>query len=207
MSDTQQKKSHTALWVTIVVILAVLLLAVSGLFIWQWVISRDSVKSQLQVEQQVEQQLANLTDENKKLKEDLAESEARLKKESQKEEVPSLAIEDLPVVVYARGGLLSESEFAALQAEFAEKLVAPLSAYNLDQGHLLLTVNIEIPETEGQEFLYDAIYNDGVSEGALYGKRGESLDWWTPTCMDECEFTDEFRGKYPKVIDAYEGTL
>lgn len=201
-----QTKSHTGLWVTVVVVLSVLFIAATSVAVWQFMSAQKIEDERAAESGDASSQVTQLTEENKQLKEDL-EKARKADQDQADSERDAISTADLPVVVFQRGGLLSESEFEALQDEFMEMVIDPIAAYAEDQGHTLLTVNIEIPQEAGAEFIYDAIYDDGVNEGALYGKRGEPLDWWTPQCIDECEFSDEFRENFPDVIDAYEGTL
>lgn len=202
-----QPKSHTGLWVTIVVILSVLFFAATGLAVWQFLAEPKTQVGPTSGETKLQNEVSRLTEENKQLDEDLADARKRAREDQDQTKENSVSIAELPVIVYERAGLLSESELDQVSDEFLQKVFEPMAAYALDQGHVLLTVNVEIPEAEGDDYIYSAIYDDGVSEGALYGKRGETLDWWVPACLDECDFTDEFKDNFPDVIDAYEGTL
>jgi hypothetical protein len=54
----------------------------------------------------------------------------------------------------------------------------------------LLAFVIEIPENEGEPYIYTAIWAGGESEGALFGTRGESLPTWEPACETEQECSE-----------------
>lgn len=169
----------------------------AGLFVWA--LLRETPIEVPPISDEVsswETKARELTDQNAQLKKDLAAAKTDSAKTSDTESVP---IKNLPVVTYERAGLGND----ALFAEFDQKLVGPLRDWALDNGHTLLTLNIEIPENDGEEFIYTAIYDDGGSEGSIFGSKGEPLDWWVPSCLDQCTFSAEFKTKYPQVIQQY----
>lgn len=104
----------------------------------------------------------------------------------------------LPVVTYERAGLLT----AAQKTELVNKLVNPLTDYyswgDPDRGdRVLVSLNIEVPQHDGDEYILTAIFSDGGSLGELFGKKGSTYARWTPTCMGECPTTSEYKAKYP----------
>ncbi|MDP3970950.1 MAG: hypothetical protein Q8P90_04590 [bacterium] len=104
---------------------------------------------------------------------------------------------ELPVVVYSRDGLLSVVDKAQLEI----KLINPYVDYQADSEYILVSMMIEVPEQIGEPYSVDAIFAGGISEGFLFGQHGEDYNFWFPSCMYECSFTDEYRLKYPEVVD------
>lgn len=105
--------------------------------------------------------------------------------------------EDLPSVVYERPGLLTVADKAAIE----DKLIEPYILYNKGNTNKLVSIDFEVPAAVGQPYIVRAVFMNDITEGFVFGERGEPIDWWVPTCMDTCVFTDEFEAAYPEIVD------
>lgn len=100
----------------------------------------------------------------------------------------------LPVVVYERGGLLTEEE----KKRIHKQLIEPYALF-YDYHHV--TMLITVPEHEGEQFDVRTIFENGEFESFNYGMRGDVLEYWTPSCLGECYFSEKFRAAYPHIIE------
>ncbi|MSU75173.1 MAG: hypothetical protein EXS55_01520 [Candidatus Magasanikbacteria bacterium] len=145
-------------------------------------------------EQKLEQQIDQLKQEN-----------IGLKVTTQPVSTKTLNTSDsikLPVVVYARPGLLFNTEQGRLEKiNLEKKLISPYMDYYNEKQINLISLLITIPENIGEWYGVDAIFRDGMSEGFMFGKREGEYDYWKPDCMGECEFSDAFRKKYPQIVN------
>ncbi|MBU0661448.1 hypothetical protein KKG22_04720 [Patescibacteria group bacterium] len=103
---------------------------------------------------------------------------------------------DLPVVTYARAGVLSAEEKALV----VKKLVEPYIDYHNEDMVDLIALDITVPAAVGDAYQVIAIFHDGVREGFTFAARGDISVYWAPTCMNDCPFTDAFREKYPEIV-------
>lgn len=103
----------------------------------------------------------------------------------------------LPVVSYSREGLLERMENSEQERKkLREKLINPFSDY-YSEG--LIAIHIEVPENTGEQYAVTAIFANGGTISFIFGQKGESFDYWKPDCMGECQFSDEFKEKYPEI--------
>ncbi len=111
---------------------------------------------------------------------------------------------EFPQVYYEREGLIDN----AVKNQFKNKLIDPMTDYYKDgtEGHLIAIV-IEVPENVGEEYIISNYFLEGYHGGFLHSLRGDAIDWWVPTCMDECPFSDEFEDKYPEIVDLSNGSF
>lgn len=106
----------------------------------------------------------------------------------------------LPVIAFAREGLLSDAERMSLN----EKFIEPFVDYQQMLGHSeILTTVIEVPQNIGEPYVITSVSSEGNVGGFLFGERGGDYNYWTPGCFGECEFTDEYAQKYPEVLEQY----
>ena len=102
----------------------------------------------------------------------------------------------LPVVTYERAGLLDTTEKGKLKT----KLLDPFLDYHNEKEMTYIAVIVTVPENVGEQYSVTAVHKNGGNVGFLFGKRGEDFDFWKPDCMEECEYTDEFKEKYPEIV-------
>lgn len=176
------KKRRKGLVIFLAVLLFVLALGAAGYLYWL---------------------LQDKEDELARARSDIASLESRLSDTGEDEAdgaetAPSESADagDLPVVVFSPGGLFTDAE----KNEITSKMIDPLKHWSNDQDDELVSIHVQ--EREGSaEYFVDVIHRDGVYEGFLYGTvDAATQDWWTPTCLDACEFTDEFQAAYPEVV-------
>ena len=174
-------KNFTNLVIIIIVIcLGVAILAGGGIFIWQ-TIEKNQLADQ-----------KNLAIAS--LEKTIAETPECQKCETCP--IYSLTDEDLPIVIYTPGGLFTDEEKTNLKA----KLVDPLIDFESSTDYPVVTMNIQKYDGEDYQYQVDAIQKGGVNAGFLYGEKGKDLNYYQPTCMGPCPFTDEFKEKYPEIV-------
>ena len=105
---------------------------------------------------------------------------------------------DLPAVAFIRPGLLTDAE----KAELNEKFINPFIAYESSD---LTSLIIEVPSKNGEAYHITSVYSGEQQNGTgqfQLESRG-SLNYWSPSCMGDCPFTEAFIGDYPEVIAEY----
>lgn len=111
----------------------------------------------------------------------------------------------LPVVVYGRAGLLNNTEEGRAEKEILEqKLVQPYIDYHNEDGIELVALHITVPAKVGEAYTVLGIFGSEEHYGTeefSFGVREEAYDYWEPTCMSECEYSDAFSAKYPEIVD------
>ena len=119
-------------------------------------------------------------------------------------ESPNLIVEEsqnnFPVIAFEGEELLTISERELLNEKFIEPYV---DYYQMLGDSNLLTTVIEVPKNAGEPYLISVVMSDGNNGGFLFGKKGEDFNYWFPGCFDECKFTEEYRLKYPEVVELY----
>lgn len=109
------------------------------------------------------------------------------------------------VVVYEPSGAFNDKEKSELQ----EKLVGPLADYEPDK-YISIIIEENSPDVfvggdSDDKYLVTAIGEDGVVISFVYGSKKDGIDWYVPECGEsDCEFSDEYRQKYPEVVKQYE---
>jgi len=111
--------------------------------------------------------------------------------------------QDLPKVVFTPSGAFIDAE----REEIMKKVVEPFKTYHNtgNDEYVALTINIQ-KNNKGEViqhgYLYsaNAILSPQGSEGWLFGENG-TVDYWKPTCMDVCPYSDEFKEKYPNLVE------
>ena len=133
-------------------------------------------------------------------------SQANPTSETPSEQAEAQPASELPVVVFTPEGVFSDQE----KEELKEKLVNPMVDYNPDT---FVSINIEIYSQDkfvggatDDKYIIATVGkpDKGGSGGFIYGSKKKGIDWWTPDCLDKCEFSEEYKTKYPEVIKKYE---
>lgn len=113
-----------------------------------------------------------------------------------------------PVVAYKRLGLLNSSESGRMEIQnLEEKLINPYSDYYNGNEVALVALYIEIPQNVGEGYIVTGIFCGGRgmvcggTEQFVFGQREQEYDYWRPSCMGPCEFSDAFKKKYPQIAE------
>ena len=152
--------------------------------------------------QQVSQQMTDLSAQMTELERPEApvviEPEEKVEEVVMKEPQSSELELNLPVVVYEREGLLTDE----MRQEVEKKIIDPYFDYhNADEIDFIVMLIEVLPESDNYLYIVKAISKDGVYQGFVYGTRGEALDYYVPECMGPCPFSDEYKKKYPHVVN------
>lgn len=109
-----------------------------------------------------------------------------------------------PVVSYARAGAIPEAH----KQQILERVIQPaIDYYNEDAVHVVAfrveafaSGNVgDDPYSVEMTFLP----GEGYSGELIHVTDGE-IDWWGPTCLEACEFSQSFIEKYPEIISLYQ---
>lgn len=111
--------------------------------------------------------------------------------------------QDLPKVVFTPSGAFIEAE----RAELMKKIVEPFKTYHNTGNDEYVALSINIKKNDkgdvvrhGHLYSAEAIHSPQGSEGWIFGENG-TIDYWRPTCMDYCNYSDEFKEKYPDLVE------
>lgn len=175
--------SRTAVSVLVAIVLTALAVG-GGIYYWQSSLATDAQEQMVSLQEQIDT-----------LEETNANLEAAATEAAASEDL------ELPVVVYSRPGLLNNTEEGQAEKEnLEEKLVNPYIDYEKDKDSDLISIQISVPENIGEAYNVDAIFAGGGHAGFLFGAREGDYDYWVPECMGPCEFSDEFKAKYPEIV-------
>ncbi|MDD3498288.1 MAG: hypothetical protein PHH24_02130 [Candidatus Moranbacteria bacterium] len=115
---------------------------------------------------------------------------------------------DLPAIRFIPA-IFSDEE----REELTEKVINPFIEFEkesyVENGIISIAVNkysdSELAEMKDPKYIYkiDVVYHEGWG-GWLEREAGEKIDWWVPDCLDGCEFSDEFKERYPEVVEKYD---
>ena len=114
---------------------------------------------------------------------------------------PSL---DLPVVVF--GSPLSKEQNPSKNMEIQKKVVNPYVDYfkhtSKESPLLSLLIQQQNNENLNDQYPYSlvGIFSNGVNSWESLMQTGGELDWWIPTCMEKCDYSEEFIQKYPEIV-------
>lgn len=95
----------------------------------------------------------------------------------------------------------------AIKTSITARIVNPFLAYYKDQSGAdyvkSLTISVNTGKTAA-EFPYKAeyVFDKNVTGGFLITVTGTSVNWWTPECLNGCNFSDSFKSKYPEIVAA-----
>lgn len=85
--------------------------------------------------------------------------------------------------------------------ELNEKLVNPLSDYSKEDGKSVSALIISSTDKQKGPWDVFVIYQDGTNRNFFYGNAKQKVQtWWIPDCLTKCEFSEEFKNKYPEVV-------
>lgn len=105
-------------------------------------------------------------------------------------------------VVFTPEGLFDEGE----KTEITNKLINPYVDFMKDLGSeppASIHVQHNVVNSDDPEYSVDIIYVSGGYEGFLYGNNTKTTQpWYQPVCYEGCEFSDEYKAKYPDVVAA-----
>ncbi|MDZ7786243.1 MAG: hypothetical protein U5L95_03930 [Candidatus Saccharibacteria bacterium] len=108
--------------------------------------------------------------------------------------------DDTPIVVFTPGGQFDD----ALKKEIRTKLINPYVDYQQElSGKTPATIHVQhsVVNSGETDLVVDVIYPDEVVEGFLYGDNTQDTQpWYEPTCLDQCEFSEEYQKQYPEVV-------
>lgn len=110
----------------------------------------------------------------------------------------------LPIVVFESP--LSSNDYASQRAEIQQKIIEPYIAYYnhaYDENYTVsLLIQTQSNENIKSQYPYSliGINKDGSFHGEAIMQDGGKLSWWTPTCMGPCDYSEEFKQKYPQIV-------
>ncbi|MBI5357914.1 FlxA-like family protein [Candidatus Saccharibacteria bacterium] len=148
-------------------------------------------------------QINSLNDEVKNLKNQVGLSDDQPEQKAQEQSDLTL-----PVVVFTPDGVFSNEE----KKEITDKVINPLVDYTPD---VYVSIDVEIYSQDkfvngnsDNKYIITTIGKPGKggTGGFIYGSKTKPLDYWVPDCLDTCQFTDEYKAKYPEVVAKYEST-
>jgi len=105
-----------------------------------------------------------------------------------------------PIVTFQPAGLFTDQE----KSELNSRLIEPMTDYYPGQIAVII-IEVNTPQkfvngNSDDKYLVEAIFSAEKSEGFLYGSKKNGIDWWAPSCFSTCEFTTEYKQKYPEVV-------
>lgn len=111
------------------------------------------------------------------------------------------AAKSVAVVVFEAAGSIPQADKDALY----NKVVNPFLDYYSDlQGKdYVVSFTIDInnnPSKTTYPYGGKGIFKNGAFESFLISKTAGVIDWWLPTCMAKCEFSESFKAKYPEIV-------
>lgn len=110
----------------------------------------------------------------------------------------------LPIVIFEPP--LSNKDYDTQREEIQEKIVSPyLDYYKYAFGsNYLVSLLIQPQSNEKLKNQYPytiiGIKSDNSSSWESLMQNANKLNWWTPTCMGPCKYSDEFKVKYPQIV-------
>ena len=184
-------------WIAILLMFFIFLIGAgaAGFGVWYWqnniVLERES--EFIQKEATLDAKFGKQEKELNSLRTEIATSKLVLDEQNK-------VIDEIPLLVFTPEGSFSEAE----KKDIEKKLFNPYVDYYSNEGYELITMDVQIYDEEDYNFTVNAILSDGIYNGFLWGTKGEEVQWWVPECMDDCNFSLEFKENYPKVIEAYQ---
>lgn len=176
-------KKQTITWLAITLLVAA---AGSGLWLWQRQQNDDEVAA---LNDRIEDLRAQTTNQNQ------AGNNQAQDTQTAPDTTGSAASASAPVVFDPPG-----SFSAQLQQTLKDKAISPHHHYSLDQNHLVAAYYVSQSQ-QANEYAITAIFSGGDNEyeGFLVSSN-DDLNW-TPVCLDQCQFSDEFKATYPEIVE------
>jgi hypothetical protein len=108
---------------------------------------------------------------------------------------------DFPKIVFVPSGLFDEEE----KEKIIQYLIEPYYAFHKDQGINYVSIMVTKNPEEIADYRYDiqAISQNETYAGFLYGE-DTIEDWWIPSCMGGCEFSEQFQREFSAVVEKYQ---
>lgn len=112
---------------------------------------------------------------------------------------------ELPVVVFTPNGVFSDED----KKELTDKVIDPMVDYTPD---VYVSIDVEIYSQDkfvggstDDKYIISTVGKPGKggTGGFIYGSKTKGIDYWVPDCLNKCEFSDEYKAKYPEVVDKY----
>lgn len=121
----------------------------------------------------------------------------------------SLIVQDrsfpiLPIIIFESP--LSSEDYSAQRIEIQQKIVDPYVQYfqHLGGDNYVVTLSIEQQNSDNIKIQYPynlhGIMSDGSSHYEALMQINGKLNWWVPTCMGPCDYSDSFKQKYPQIV-------
>lgn len=104
--------------------------------------------------------------------------------------------QSLPVVTYDQPGSFTEAD----KEELNRKIIQPFFAYYNETEINYIAMVIYKKPSATYEYSFTAIHKNGGTQGSVIFQKDSAFVYWTPTCMEPCEFTPAYRAKYPEVV-------
>ena len=106
----------------------------------------------------------------------------------------------LPVYLFTSDDAFSEAE----KSEIFDKALYPFVMWERENGRNVVAMNVRRvfeDDVVGQGYKYtiDMVEDGGWSGGFMYGEKNP-LEWWTPACEGDCNFSPEYKAKFPEVV-------
>jgi hypothetical protein len=100
-----------------------------------------------------------------------------------------------PIIIFEPAGLFTDN----IKNTITSKVLEPYALYASDEGTNVVAFHVQTAQVEGQ-YTVTAINSDESYSGFLIG--GDYGFNWVPTCLDQCNFSDEFKAKYPDIVSS-----
>lgn len=110
----------------------------------------------------------------------------------------------LPIVIFESP--LSSEDYSAQRIEIQQKIVDPYIQYFQHFGgdNYVVTLSIGQQNSDNLKIQYPynlhGIMSDGSSHYEALMQSNGKLNWWIPTCMGPCDYSDTFKEKYPQIV-------
>lgn len=90
-------------------------------------------------------------------------------------------------------------------SEIKNRNINPFVDWSADQnsggGLVLIKVTKNSDTTYPYKFEY--VYKNGGNGGFLIKRTAGHLDWYMPDCLGSCDFSSQFKQKYPEIVSKY----
>ncbi len=114
----------------------------------------------------------------------------------------------LPVISFVPSGRFDmEFEGQNEKTLIMSRLINPYKAYYSDTYHKIpdeqqpVSVLVESPQSVGESYTITVISKNGTGGGWLYGSRGESYEYWKPSCYGGCELSPKYQEEFPLNVE------
>ncbi|MBU2052026.1 hypothetical protein KKH13_02355 [Patescibacteria group bacterium] len=109
----------------------------------------------------------------------------------------------LPVVVFEPP--LSSNDYTTQRVEIQKKIINPIiDYYKYFENSYLVSLTIQLQNNESLKGQYpynlSGIRSDGGTHNEALIQDSGLLSWWIPTCMGPCDYSEEFKQKYPQIV-------